>query len=194
MPQSERQRVWKGMLKKTSGGLTKADLVKNKRGKIVSKKKSAAAKKNKENNLGQWLRSKGDHFLSKGLKAENIVKKGKPGRKAFEKEAPKIAVKPKPVVKKKAQPKPKPVVKKKKPVVKKAPPKITKSEPIKTGEDKNPAKVSVGNIVVKGQESSAAQQKKIEEYEDKAFELEEQGLYQKQIVARLGPPPKGFKW
>ena len=81
MPQNERLRVWKGELKKTSGGLTKDDLIKNKRGKIVSKRKSEAAKKNKDNNLGQWLRSKGDQFLSKGLKAENIVRKNKPGRK-----------------------------------------------------------------------------------------------------------------
>ena len=67
MPQNERLRVWKGELKKTSGGLTKGDLIKNKRGKVVSKKKSEAAKKNSENNLGSWLRSKGDQFLSKGL-------------------------------------------------------------------------------------------------------------------------------
>ncbi len=93
MPQSERLRVWNGTLKKTSGGLTKNDLMKNKRGKIVSKKKSAAAKQS-ANNLGAWLRSKGDHFLSKGVTKENIIRKGKPGRKAFkaqkqpEKEAP----------------------------------------------------------------------------------------------------------
>ena len=59
--------------------------MKNKRGKIVSRKKSDAAKKNKENNLGQWLRSKGEQFLSKGLKQENIVRKNKAGRKAFKK-------------------------------------------------------------------------------------------------------------
>ena len=43
------------------------------------------SEKNKENNLakGGWLRSKGDKFLSKGLKPENIVRKGK--RKAFKK-------------------------------------------------------------------------------------------------------------
>ena len=52
MPQTERMRVWKGELKKTTGGLRKQDLMKNKRGKIVSRKKSEAAKKNKENNLG----------------------------------------------------------------------------------------------------------------------------------------------
>ena len=74
MPQNERLRVWKGELKKTSGGLTKPMLMKNKRGKIVSKRKSEAAKKQNANNLGEWLRSKGDQFLSKGLKQENIVR------------------------------------------------------------------------------------------------------------------------
>lgn len=44
--------VWNGIAEKTSGGLTKHDLMKNKRGKIVSKKKSEAGKKMfKENNL-----------------------------------------------------------------------------------------------------------------------------------------------
>ena len=82
MPQNERQRVWKGELKKTSGGLRKQDLIKNKRGKIVSKKKSEAARKNKDaNNLGQWLRSKGEKFLSKGLKPADIVRKDKRKKK-----------------------------------------------------------------------------------------------------------------
>ena len=37
--------VWKGKLKKTPSGLTKKDLVKNKYGKIVSKKKYRLGKK-----------------------------------------------------------------------------------------------------------------------------------------------------
>ena len=137
MPQNERLRVWKGELKKTSGGLTKAMLMKNKRGKIVSKAKSEAAKKNKENNLGQWLRSKGEQFLSKGLKQENIVRKNKAGRKAFKKipEEKQSEVKKKP---------PKSGTKQKK----KAPPKITKTAPMKPGEKpKDKTKISVGNIV-----------------------------------------------
>lgn len=40
---NERLRVWNGSLDKTSGGLTKADLMKNKRGLIVSKKAHKAA-------------------------------------------------------------------------------------------------------------------------------------------------------
>jgi len=90
MPQSERVRVWRGDLKKTSGGLRKEDLIKNSRGKIVSRKKSQAAKKTQENNLKNWLRSKGDAFLSKGLKKEHVVRKGKPGKKAFKKEELKL--------------------------------------------------------------------------------------------------------
>jgi hypothetical protein len=128
MPQNERVRVWKGELKRTSGGLRKQDLMKNTRGKIVSKKKSEAAKKNAENNLGQWLRSKGEQFLSKGLKKENIVRKGKPGRKPFnnKKEDPKKKVVPKSGTV----------------------PKLEKLEPMKAGEKKDLSKVSVGNIVV----------------------------------------------
>ena len=37
--------VWKGKLKKTPSGLTKKDLVKNKYGKIVSKKKHSLGKR-----------------------------------------------------------------------------------------------------------------------------------------------------
>ena len=40
-----RLQVWKGSKTKTSGGLTKSDLMENKRGKIVSKKASKAATK-----------------------------------------------------------------------------------------------------------------------------------------------------
>ena len=43
--------VWKGIAKHTAGGLTKKDLILNKKGKVVSAKKSMLAKKN--NNLGE---------------------------------------------------------------------------------------------------------------------------------------------
>ena len=149
MPQSERLRVWNGTLKKTSGGLTKNDLMKNKRGKIVSKKKSAAAKQS-ANNLGAWLRSKGDHFLSKGVTKENIIRKGKPGRKPFkpqkqpEEEAPKPKAQPKAQPKPKPKPKPKPQPKPKP----KSVPKITKEAPSKPGDKpKNKTNIDVGNIL-----------------------------------------------
>ena len=92
------------------------------------------AKKNDGNNLGAWLRSKGDHFLSKGLKQENIVRKGKPGRKAFQKKKEEKQA----VVVKQAPP-----IAKKKP----GPPKITRTEPSKPGDKpKNRTNIDVGNI------------------------------------------------
>ena len=174
MPQSERLRVWKGELKKTSGGLRKQDLMKNKRGKIVSRRKSEAAKKSKDNNLGQWLRSKGDQFLSKGLKAENIVRKNKPGRKAFKKKKEEVPEEKQSEVKTKQK--------------KKAPPKITKTAPMKPGEKpKDKTKISVGNI--------EQNRKAIKEYkEGVAFLKKELNYNQKEIIEAMGKPPEGFKW
>ena len=59
----QRSEVWRGVRKKTSGGLTAKDLIRNKRGKVVSRKKSQQA--GGDNNLGFWLRSKGDQFQGK---------------------------------------------------------------------------------------------------------------------------------
>ena len=173
MPQNERLRVWKGELKKTSGGLRKQDLMKNKRGKIVSKKKSEAAKKNKENNLGQWLRSKGDQFLSKGLKQENIVRKNKAGRKAFKKKKEEVPEEKQSEVKTKK---------------KKAPPKITKTAPMKPGEKpKDKTKISVGNIVLN--------RKEIKEYREGAkFLMKELDMTKKEVIKDMGKPPEGFTW
>ena len=71
MPSSkQRQDVWFGRRAKTSGGLTKADLTKNKRGKIVSKKKSSQA--DSQNNLGNYLRAQG----KKVDKSKMLRKKG----------------------------------------------------------------------------------------------------------------------
>ena len=142
MPSREqRVRVWRGELKKTTGGLTKDDLVKNRKGKIVSRRKSRQAAD--QNNLGEWLRNKGDRFqdmpqahAAKGLKAI----KPKPPKKAPEPKPKRVppalprgpgrskipghpakqpaAVKPKPKPKPvavKPKPKPKPVAVKPKP-------------------------------------------------------------------------------
>ena len=46
-----RAEVWHGTAKKTSGGLEKAKLMKNKHGRIVSRKKVALAKKSIKKNL-----------------------------------------------------------------------------------------------------------------------------------------------
>ena len=93
MPSSkQRIEVWRGVRAKTSGGLTKSDLIKNKRGKLVSKRKSGQAFA--QNNLGSFLREKG----KKVEKSEMLRKKGKPPKdKPSPKKAPpkKAAVKPK---------------------------------------------------------------------------------------------------
>ena len=53
------------------------DLVKNSKGKIVSRRKSKQA--GEQNNLGVWLRSKGDKFGDKPKEAkEKAVEKPKP--------------------------------------------------------------------------------------------------------------------
>ncbi len=74
----QRLRVWRGELKKTSGGLTRDDLVKNSKGKIVSRRKSKQA--GEQNNLGVWLRSKGDKFGDKPKDAK-VLKEKKPAEK-----------------------------------------------------------------------------------------------------------------
>ena len=154
MPQPERLRVWKGELLKTSGGLTIKDLMKNKRGKIVSKRKSQAAKEN-ANNLGDWLRKKGDNFFSKGITKDNVKKKGAapgPKPKKLEVGKPVVVNPPKPKKKVVNPPKKKvvnpPKVPKKKAVVN-APPKIKRSDPIKPGDkvSSKRSEISVSNIV-----------------------------------------------
>ena len=116
MSSAQRLAVFRGDRLKTSGGLFRKDLIKNKRGKIVSKKKSGQARD--QNNLGKWLRSDNE----KVSKAEMLPppgdaskKRAKPPAKAPAK--PKaVAPKPKAVApKKQAAPKPKPVAPKKKP-------------------------------------------------------------------------------
>merc|ERR1712063_234206 len=49
--------VFRGTKTKTSGGLTKDKLTKNKAGKVVSKAASAAAKKRYSKSLGLWTKS-----------------------------------------------------------------------------------------------------------------------------------------
>merc|ERR1711964_848020 len=46
------RRVWAGKLNRTNGGLTKADLCKNKAGKVVSKK---SQQHNKKGGAGKWI-------------------------------------------------------------------------------------------------------------------------------------------
>ena len=54
-----RAEVWHGNAKKTTGGLEKDDLIQNKSGRIVSKKKSELAKKEKRLEKAGWGTQKG---------------------------------------------------------------------------------------------------------------------------------------
>jgi hypothetical protein len=56
----QRRLVWSGKMRKTTGGLNRDDLMLNRSGRIVSKRKSEAA--SKANNLGTWLRVSGQGF------------------------------------------------------------------------------------------------------------------------------------
>ena len=75
-----RAQVMHGTAMKTSGGLTKKNLRKNKHGRIVSVKASKSAKKNK--NLGANQAKKGDPFgpASKTEKKSKRKSKGKKRR------------------------------------------------------------------------------------------------------------------
>jgi hypothetical protein len=54
-----RAEVWHGNAKKTTGGLSKNDLIKNKHGEIVSKKKHFTAKKEKRLEKAGYFTQKG---------------------------------------------------------------------------------------------------------------------------------------
>ena len=193
MPQNERLRVWRNELKKTSGGLTRGMLIKNKRGKIVSKKKSEASKKNEDNNLGSWLRKKGDTFEGepKGLKKEVSQK---PVVNVKPKKGPTVVNVPKKVAAKKVvNPKKKKVVAKKKVVnpkkkVVNPAPKLTKSEPMKPGQHKDLSKVSVGNIVVKSKRSKSSYLKLAKGFKTLLKYTKDK------VIKRLGPLPEGVTW
>ena len=153
MPSSkQRLEVWKGTRAKTSGGLRKSDLTKNKRGKIVSRKKSNQAAN--QNNLGDHLRQKGkkmskDDMLHKkkaGGAPKKVAAKPKAAPKAPPKPAPKPAPKPKEKPAKKAAPQKKPAKSK---VIKKRKKNVN---PL-TGQPYDPdseKKVSVDNIRRRG--------------------------------------------
>merc|ERR1711907_872726 len=68
--------VFRGSKEKTSGGLTKSDLIKNKAGKIVSKKMSAAAKKRFSRTFKGWLDAVQKARKELGVKGFVAIKKG----------------------------------------------------------------------------------------------------------------------
>ena len=143
MPSSkQRTDVWRGIRKKTSGGLTKADLIKNKRGKLVSKKKSGQA--SDQNNLGNWLRETGrsvpkDKMLyAKGAK-KAPAKDASPQKKEVGKPSPKSKVEAaKPKAKAVVKPKPKPAAPKKSAPKPSAPKSKPKKRKLKSKSNINP--------------------------------------------------------
>merc|ERR1719247_1893389 len=66
--------VFRGTKEKTVGGLTKSDLIKNKFGKIVSKKASLRAKRN--NHIKGWTTAVQKARKALGLKGFVAIKKG----------------------------------------------------------------------------------------------------------------------
>merc|ERR1711862_659983 len=71
--------VFRGTKEKTSGGLSKGDLMKNKVGKVVSKKRSAASKKNaQKNGFMKWIKAVQAARKALGVKGFVAVKKGTP--------------------------------------------------------------------------------------------------------------------
>jgi hypothetical protein len=73
-----RAQVWHGTAKKTSGGLTKNNLMKNKHGRIVSRRKHASGKKSIKNLRKLGYVAKKGHFklFHKGHKGKSKKMKG----------------------------------------------------------------------------------------------------------------------
>lgn len=78
-----RAAVWHGTAAHTKGGLTKSDLKMNKRGRIVSRRKSASAKREKQLEKAGYKTRKGIFgFIKDGIKT---VVKGRKSRKSSRK-------------------------------------------------------------------------------------------------------------
>merc|ERR1711904_460400 len=70
--------VFRGTKEKTYTGLTKGDLIKNKQGKIVSKKASALAKKRYATSVKGWIVAVQKARKALGVKGFVAIKKGSP--------------------------------------------------------------------------------------------------------------------
>lgn len=76
-----RAKVWHNKAKKTRGGLTKKDLKKNKRGRIVSKRKSLQAKRNKTLKKAGYYTVKGKFGAFKKQPKKTVKKSTKKSKK-----------------------------------------------------------------------------------------------------------------
>jgi hypothetical protein len=73
-----RAEVWHGNAKKTTGGLTKNDLIKNKHGEIVSKKKHHTAKREKRLEKAGYFTQKGKFgYVKRDKKTKSKSRKSK---------------------------------------------------------------------------------------------------------------------
>ena len=73
-----RAEVWHGNAKKTTGGLSKNDLIKNKHGEIVSKKKHHTAKREKRLEKAGYFTQKGKFgFVRRDGKSKRKTRKSK---------------------------------------------------------------------------------------------------------------------
>ena len=73
-----RAEVFHGTAKKTSGGLEKKDLLQNKHGEIVSRKKHLTAKKEKRLEKHGYFTQKGKFgFVKKAIKSKSKSRKSK---------------------------------------------------------------------------------------------------------------------
>merc|ERR1711982_233024 len=70
--------VLRGTREKTASGLKASDLIRNKRGKIVSKKQSALAKKRFASTVGPWFKAVQKARAALKLKGFVAIKKGSP--------------------------------------------------------------------------------------------------------------------
>lgn len=80
-----RAEVFHGNARQTSGGLTKKDLIKNKAGRIVSKKKYLTAKKEKRLEKNGYFAKKGKFGFVKKEPKNKTRKPKKSGRKSSKK-------------------------------------------------------------------------------------------------------------
>merc|ERR1719334_319560 len=81
MKVGKKSSVFKGIREKTGGGLKKGDLVKSKRGKVVSKKSSAHGKKAYKH-IKAWTEACQKARKELGIKGFVAIKKGTPFYKA----------------------------------------------------------------------------------------------------------------
>jgi len=84
--EGSRAKVWHGTAYKTTGGLTKHDLMKNKHGDIVSKKKHATAKREKRLEKAGYFAKKGEfgcvHKVGSTVKACHKSRKSRKSHKS----------------------------------------------------------------------------------------------------------------